>query len=93
MLIIAFPIFYQKVGPFRSFNLLFANGIVASQISLDNPPPPPFNNYSLRADFFHLLRCLCEMQLTGCELPKVTCVNMHISPSFDSGRLFKKNAA
>ena len=33
MLIIAFPIFYQKVGPFRSFNrllldLLFANGIL-----------------------------------------------------------------
>lgn len=44
MQIIAFPIFYQKVGPFRSFNrllqnLLFANGIISSQISLDKNPP------------------------------------------------------
>ena len=42
-MIIAFPIFYQKVGPFRSFNrllkdLLFANGIISSQISLDKNP-------------------------------------------------------
>ena len=43
MLIIAFPIFYQRVGPFRSFNrllqdLLVANGIISSQISLDKNP-------------------------------------------------------
>ena len=61
MLIIAFLIFYQKVGPFRSFNrllqdLLVANGVISSQISLDKKPSP-FNNYSLRADHFHLLCC------------------------------------
>lgn len=43
IMIIAFPIFYQKVGPFRSFNrllqdLLFANGIISSGISLDKNP-------------------------------------------------------
>jgi len=80
LLIIAFLIFYQKCTRFvvstvycKTCWLQMGEFLVRS---LWIKKPSPFNNYSLHADYFHLLCCLCEIQLTGCELHVQTCLSL-----------------